>query len=295
MALKSGLWDPNGFCKLPVLPKVGRFAFCTLNTHCVEFDRQVVELLFASADNVEDENPAPHKVKSLPAGLVINDVAGLRVQISKRDDLTDPQGLEWWEISRVARYPVATGQIVLITDKSMHEAMQTSPKVAIHLKFSNTCSEFLSTIATLAAFGPEFKSRDKIQLIVPPSSHAGVCEPYDDLHEHTRHPHFVLAQRGGCTLHQKSTAAARSGASAVIVLNHDGSTFVPSSEGEDEAELIPLAMIDQQAGERVIEALKAEKVFVETQQVTEPQRKLEEIIVMLNGHRLSNVKLSELQ
>ena len=35
LALKSGLWDPNGFCKLPVLPKVRQFAYCTLGTKFV--------------------------------------------------------------------------------------------------------------------------------------------------------------------------------------------------------------------------------------------------------------------
>lgn len=240
-------------------------------------------------------NPPPDKVRSFPAGLAISDVKGLRFQLSKRDDLTDPQGLEWYDITRVARYPVASGQSVIITDKAMHEALQsTGRKITIHLRFSNTSTELLSTIATLAAFGPEMSSQEKIEVIIPPSSHAGVCEPYDDLHEHARHPHIILAQRGGCTFHQKAIAAARSGASAVIVINSDTSTFIPSSEGEEEEQLVPLAMIDQTAGDQVMGALKRSKVFVDVQQVKEPKRKLEDIIVVLNGHRCANVKLADL-
>ncbi|WP_394275352.1 S8 family serine peptidase [Luteococcus sp.] len=100
---------------------------------------------------------------------------------------------------------------------------------------------------------PRQGTMELVSLGAPASPQAKGCPPWDETMNAAVKGKAVLIQRGECSFHEKSLAAQKAGAVAVILYNNQPGSLTPSTRG-DEPITIPVVMLSQTDGEALVAA-----------------------------------------
>jgi hypothetical protein len=270
-----------------------------------------VEFVFVGSDKKEDTQPGLDKVMPTEYGLILKDVAGLRLRLKRR--LEDLGG---YDVVKVGPYRVQPRATVLVTDPAVILAIHfTDATTQLNLEFSMGSSSALDVSdataasrrfvaqASLATFGPPvmavFHADAPSLPVVRPAGDVYGCEPYSvDLPSAkpgTEKNGFVLlVRRGLCTFQAKSHRAAMAGAKALLVSSIDDETFMPAPDDETGSALVATVLVANSTGEELERSLrlaedrgKGEAVWVGWAEEQEPRP------FVVNGHRILNAIVAE--
>jgi hypothetical protein len=254
-----------------------------------------VEFIFFGADMKEDKQPGLDKVMPTESGLILKDVAGLRLQLKRR-----LENLGGYDAVKVGPYRVLPGATVLVTDPAVNLALQFTDELATQIKLEfkmgssiDTTSRFVG-VASLATFGPPattvFYPKASALPIVKPALDVYGCEPYSvDRVPGVKAGFVLLVRRGLCTFQIKSHRAAMAGARALLVSSFDEVEFMPAADDETESGLVATLLISNSTGVELERSFrlaedrgKGEMMWA----VWAPEQKPRPFVV--NGHRILN-------
>lgn len=201
--------DQDGYCEVPIM------------------ESSVMEVLFGPN---EDTNPPSSKVLKLMNGIIVSDIEGIKMEITRRADHLG------YDITKIGPHRVLSSQSVVLRDSKVSAAWTSGDNgrydnviVRGAWESSPGWTEHYNWYAAPAEFGPPIESQDSsLRHLVHYKKDAYGCldVPSDIRPEINGKVLFVL--RGECTFQAKMDAAFNAGAAALLVSSTDNFLIKPA-------------------------------------------------------------------